>query len=149
MYRLRIIDTQSKKTFNIYKLLFKSCRFAPQCRRKTKSQQSTRRLFYIIVLFTIYIGTSPNLSSIVCSSTSKTVLSLLVDLFFPNFVYICDIRSIFYTFSPLPLSLCLMTFSCVFLYRHSLMGYLSFLFFLRVFLLRVFLILLFLLVCLL
>jgi hypothetical protein len=37
--------------FSIYKLLFKSCRIAPQCLRKTKSQQSTRRLFYIIVLF--------------------------------------------------------------------------------------------------
>jgi hypothetical protein len=39
-------------TKQIYNLLFKSCRIAPQCLRKTKSQQSTRRLFYIDVLFT-------------------------------------------------------------------------------------------------
>jgi hypothetical protein len=37
---------------DIYKLLFKSCRFAPQCLRKTRSQQSTRLLFYVILLFT-------------------------------------------------------------------------------------------------
>jgi hypothetical protein len=37
----------------IYNLLFKSCRFAPQCLRKTKSQQSTCRLFYISLLFTL------------------------------------------------------------------------------------------------
>jgi hypothetical protein len=37
----------------VYKLLFKSCRFAPQCLRKTRSQQSTRLLFYVIVLITL------------------------------------------------------------------------------------------------
>jgi hypothetical protein len=37
---------------HIYNLLFKSCRIVPQCLRNTKSQQSTRRLFYIILLFT-------------------------------------------------------------------------------------------------
>jgi hypothetical protein len=36
-----------------YNLLSKSCRIAPQCLGKTKSQQSTRLLFYIIVLFTL------------------------------------------------------------------------------------------------
>jgi hypothetical protein len=73
----------------IYKLLFKSCRFAPQCLRKTKSQQSTRQLFYIIVLFTsVHLQICP-----LC--TSSITLSLPVDLFFPNFLYICDIRSVF------------------------------------------------------
>jgi hypothetical protein len=38
---------------SIYKLLFESCRIAPQCLRKTESQQSARRLFYIIVLITL------------------------------------------------------------------------------------------------
>jgi hypothetical protein len=37
----------------LYNLLFKSCRIAPQCLRKTKSQQPTRLLFYIIALFTL------------------------------------------------------------------------------------------------
>jgi hypothetical protein len=39
-------------TPHLYDLLFKSCRIAPQCLKETKSQQLTRRLFYIIVLFT-------------------------------------------------------------------------------------------------
>jgi hypothetical protein len=30
-----------------------------------------------------------------CFSTSSIALSLLVDLFFPKFLYICDIRSVF------------------------------------------------------
>jgi hypothetical protein len=45
-------DHYKDVTLYIYNPLFKSCRIAPQCLRKTKSQQSTRRLFYIIVLFT-------------------------------------------------------------------------------------------------
>jgi hypothetical protein len=43
-------DDDSKR---IYKLLFKSCRFAPQCLRKIRSQQLTRLLFYVIVLVTL------------------------------------------------------------------------------------------------
>ena len=37
-------------------------------------------------------GSSPNLSAIVCFSTSSTAVSLLVDLFFPNFSYSVDMR---------------------------------------------------------
>jgi hypothetical protein len=50
-----VADKQRQWMFTqvIYKLLFKSCRIAPQCLRKTESQQSTRRLFYIIVLITL------------------------------------------------------------------------------------------------
>jgi hypothetical protein len=43
-------------TSDIYNLLFKSCRFAPQCLRKTESQQSTHQLYnnscYVLLLFT-------------------------------------------------------------------------------------------------
>jgi hypothetical protein len=38
---------QRTRGIMIYNLLFKSCRFAPQCLRKTESQQSTRLLIYI------------------------------------------------------------------------------------------------------
>jgi hypothetical protein len=38
-----MVSKQLGKEHNIvYNLLFKSCQFAPQCLRKTKSQQSTR-----------------------------------------------------------------------------------------------------------
>jgi hypothetical protein len=39
-------------------LLFKSCRFAPQCLRKAVSQQSTRQLFYINYFLFRYISKS-------------------------------------------------------------------------------------------
>jgi hypothetical protein len=45
-------DFKKRYRATIYKLLFKSCRIAPQCLRKTKSQQSTRHLYYIIVILT-------------------------------------------------------------------------------------------------
>jgi hypothetical protein len=57
---------------------------------RLKSQRSTRLLFIYITY--VYIGLSPNRSSIVCISTSNIAFVHLVDLFFPNFVYIVDIR---------------------------------------------------------
>jgi hypothetical protein len=45
-------DFKKRYRATIYKLLFKSCRIAPQCLRKTKSQQSTCHLYYIIVILT-------------------------------------------------------------------------------------------------
>jgi hypothetical protein len=47
------------------------------------------------ILTVSYAGTSPNLFSIVCSSTSSTSLILLVDLFFPSFAYIFVIIVVF------------------------------------------------------
>ena len=46
----------------------------------------------LIYITRYYIGSSPNLSSIICVSTSNTVYSLLVDLVFPNLLYNFDTK---------------------------------------------------------
>jgi hypothetical protein len=92
----------------VYNLLFKSCRVAPLCPRKTKESAVNPPI--ILYYFTVYISTSPNLSSITCSSTSIIALSLLVDLCFPNFIYICGIRC---QFSYIVLSLLLLLYSMI------------------------------------
>jgi hypothetical protein len=48
----------NSKYYIIYNLLFNSCRIAPQCLRKTMSQQSTRQLFYINFSLLRYISKS-------------------------------------------------------------------------------------------
>jgi hypothetical protein len=78
----------------LYKLLFKSCRFAPQRLRKTKSQQSTCRLFYISLL--VYIGTSPNLSSMTCSSTSMIGYNCNPFFFFSGIIFMCHRKTVEY-----------------------------------------------------
>jgi hypothetical protein len=75
----------------IYNLLIKSCHFAPLCLRKT--EESTVEPPIILYKFIVYMCTSPNLSSMTCSSTSCIAVSLPVSLFSPNFVYICDMIS--------------------------------------------------------
>jgi hypothetical protein len=57
VYDSVLSDLPTPKTF-IYNLLFKSCRFAPQCLRKTESQQSTRQLFYINYFLLWYVSKS-------------------------------------------------------------------------------------------
>jgi hypothetical protein len=64
-------------------------------RNVLERQEVSSRPPIILYYFVIYIDTSPNLSSITCSSTSVISLSLLVDLFFPSFLYSCNIKSVF------------------------------------------------------
>jgi hypothetical protein len=59
-----------------------------------RQRVSSRPANYSILTFP-YFGTSPYLSSMICSSTSKTSLILLVDRFFPSFAYIFVISVVF------------------------------------------------------
>ena len=59
-----------------------------------RQRVSSRPADYSILTIS-YAGTSPNLSAMTCCSTSSTVLALLVDLLFPNFVYIFVINGVF------------------------------------------------------
>ena len=68
----------------IYNLLFKSCRVAPHCLRKTSKSTVNPPMINLHY----YVGISPNLSSILWCCTSKTGCTLLVDLFFPIVVNI-------------------------------------------------------------
>jgi hypothetical protein len=79
-------------------------------------QRSTRQLFDINCI-SVYIGTSPYLSSIICSSTSGTSLFLLLDLFFPSFVYIFVSNGVFlYLTFVVTLALLDDLFFCILLY---------------------------------